>query len=121
ERDGATTGRPAERRHQGFQWLVREPQQGVCRETLERLGPSLEMIFDGINDAGQVVGSYTDGSGVEHGFLYSGGSFTTLNVPSNQNTFPRGISNSGQIVGYYGGGPDGSSYRGFLYGSGIYT
>jgi probable HAF family extracellular repeat protein len=32
----------------------------------------------GINDAGQVVGGYIDATNHEHGFLYSGGNFTTL-------------------------------------------
>jgi probable HAF family extracellular repeat protein len=42
-----------------------------------------EGTFDsGINDAGQIVGFFYDSSGKEHGFLYSGGSFTTHNDPS---------------------------------------
>jgi probable HAF family extracellular repeat protein len=35
----------------------------------------------GINNAGQIVGEYSDGSGI-HGFLFSGGTYTTLNDPS---------------------------------------
>jgi hypothetical protein len=31
--------------------------------------------------------------------LYSGGTFTTIDYPFNSNTFARGISDSGQIVG----------------------
>jgi hypothetical protein len=38
----------------------------------------------GINDMGQIVGLYGDGSG-NHGFLLSGGVFTTLNNPSATN------------------------------------
>ena len=34
----------------------------------------------GINNAGQIVGEYSDGSGI-HGFLLSGGTYTTLNDP----------------------------------------
>ena len=34
----------------------------------------------GINDTGQIVGTYDDASGV-HGFLLSGGSYTTLDAP----------------------------------------
>ncbi len=43
------------------------------------------ILADGINDAGQVVGWYFDSSGIEHGFLYSGGTngtYTTLDDPS---------------------------------------
>src|SRR5437016_3376589 len=36
----------------------------------------------GINNLGQIVGSYIDASGHSHGFLYSGGGFTTLDDPS---------------------------------------
>jgi probable HAF family extracellular repeat protein len=57
----------------------------------------------GINDAGQIVGYYfDDASGHQHGFLYSGGIYITLDDPSATNgTFAQGINNAGQIVGYY--------------------
>jgi probable HAF family extracellular repeat protein len=55
----------------------------------------------GINDAGQIVGSYFDGHSGYHGFLYSGGFFTTIDDPSAARTFPNGINMSGQIVGTY--------------------
>jgi hypothetical protein len=35
----------------------------------------------GINDLGQIVGSYTDSSGFSHGYELSGGKFTEINVP----------------------------------------
>src|SRR5256885_955043 len=35
----------------------------------------------GINDAGQIVGTYYDASNNPHGFLYSGGGYTTLDDP----------------------------------------
>jgi probable HAF family extracellular repeat protein len=35
----------------------------------------------GINASGQIVGSYGDASIFYHGFLYSGGSYTTLDGP----------------------------------------
>ena len=41
-------------------------------------------------------------SGTEHGFLYSDGTYTTLDDPaSTKNTNAGGINNLGQIVGYY--------------------
>ena len=65
----------------------------------------------GINDLGQIVGTYADSSG-EHGFLYSHGQYTTLNDPlATAGTWAQGINNLGRIVGYYG---DGSGYHGFL-------
>jgi probable HAF family extracellular repeat protein len=59
----------------------------------------------GINDAGQVVGGYTDASGNPHGFLRSidGSSFTSIDFPGagSGGTQALGINNSGQIVGIY--------------------
>jgi probable HAF family extracellular repeat protein len=55
----------------------------------------------GINDSGQIVGALYDGT-TYHGFLYSGGSFTTIDVPgATGNTAANGINNSGQIVGCF--------------------
>jgi probable HAF family extracellular repeat protein len=54
----------------------------------------------GINDAGQIVGSFASSTGV-HGFLYSGGTFTQIDVPSGTYTEAFGINNAGQIVGWY--------------------
>jgi hypothetical protein len=56
----------------------------------------------GINDAGEIVGSYTDSSG-NHGFLRSGGSYLPINVPfpGAYVTSVYGINDAGQIVGSY--------------------
>jgi len=75
----------------------------------------------GINDKGQIVGTYVDSNGVEHGFLYSNGIYTTLNDPlaGSKGTVAFGINDKGQIVGYYfdSNGVEHS----FLYSNGIYT
>src|SRR4029077_5937652 len=56
----------------------------------------------GINDSGQIVGSFFDaGNTKTHGFLDTGGSFTTIDVPGATNTNAYGINNSGQIVGWF--------------------
>ena len=48
----------------------------------------------GMNDTGESVGNYTDGTG-EHGFISSGGTaFATLGA-----ALPNGINDAGQIVG----------------------
>jgi probable HAF family extracellular repeat protein len=57
-----------------------------------------------INDGGQIVGYHNDDQNVSHGFLYSGGIFTTLDAPGNfldhePYTFAYGINNAGDIVG----------------------
>jgi hypothetical protein len=58
----------------------------------------------GINNAGQIVGAYNNGS-LTQGYLLSGGSYTSLNVPTaplpNPITVAADINSSDQIVGYY--------------------
>src|SRR6266545_3274488 len=65
----------------------------------------------GINTSGQIVGAYGDGGG-QHGFLLSGGSYTTLDVPGSTATAATGINASDQIVGIYQAGS--SRNHGFL-------
>jgi len=68
----------------------------------------------GINDQGQIVGFYVDSSGATHGFLYSGGTYTTLDDPlGTGGTFAQGINDQGQIVGYYI--DSSNTLHGFLY------
>jgi|SRR6516164_7878351 len=79
-------------------------------------------IASGINDMGQIVGSYRNASG-RHGFLYSGGVYTTLDDPQASanagGTSAFGISKTGQIVGGYF---DSSGLEhGFLYNGSSYS
>jgi probable HAF family extracellular repeat protein len=53
-----------------------------------------------LNNAGQIVGAYTNSTGT-HGFLYSNGTYTTLDAPGGTATNLLGINNGGQIVGTY--------------------
>jgi hypothetical protein len=72
----------------------------------------------GINASGQIVGDYTDGSGIQ-GFLLSGGSFTALNAPSFvmlHTTLATHINSSAQITGYMNLSP----HQGFVYSNGTY-
>ncbi len=74
----------------------------------------------GINDSGDIVGEYRDGSGINyHGFVYDGSTYTTLDVPGARDTYAHGVNNSGDIVGYYYGGGSGS--HGFVYDGSTYT
>jgi len=57
-------------------------------------------VARGINNSGQIVGTYSDASG-GHGFLYTAGVFTPLDVPGAAATEADGINTSGQIVGTY--------------------
>lgn len=66
----------------------------------------------GVNDLGQIVGAYEDQDGNDHGFLYAGGAFTTLDYPGSTDvygysrTYAYGINNAGRIAGYYVDGYD---------------
>jgi probable HAF family extracellular repeat protein len=74
----------------------------------------------GINALGQIVGYYYDASGGSaHGFLYSGGAYTTIDDPLGTcGTFAQGINALGQIVGYY---LDSAGIQhGFLYSGGTW-
>jgi probable HAF family extracellular repeat protein len=55
----------------------------------------------GINHQGDIVGTYTDSGGRQHGFLRSGGQFRTIDVPGANVTVARGINDAGDIVGTY--------------------
>ncbi|TMJ81714.1 MAG: hypothetical protein E6G76_24775 [Alphaproteobacteria bacterium] len=72
-----------------------------------------------INNASQVVGYFNGTDGI-HSFLYSGGTYTTLDDPLGvRGTYATGINNFGQIVGYFidvNGG-----IHGFIDAGGIYT
>jgi probable HAF family extracellular repeat protein len=66
------------------------------------LAPGPSTVADGINGSGQIVGAYSDSSFHRHGFLYSNGTYTTLDVPlASQGTFASGINDAGQIIGQY--------------------
>lgn len=53
-----------------------------------------------INAAGDVVGMYFDSTNFQHGFLLSGGTFTTIDDPNGGWTYLTGINDNGKIVGY---------------------
>jgi len=62
---------------------------------------ALGSVPAGINDAGQIVGWFSDATGT-HGFLLSGGNFTTIDVPGAAlGTQALGINVTGQIVGVF--------------------
>lgn len=79
----------------GFLW------SGGIRTTLSFPGATVTEAL-GLNNLGQVVGFYNDAAGNPHGFIYSGGSFTSIDdtaAPATQTTI-NGINNLGQIVGF---------------------
>ena len=73
---------------------------------------AVHTVASGVNDAGIIVGEYTDSSGTRHGFLWQGGSFTPLDVPGAAGTVASGINDAGVIVGSFADTLGGS--HGFL-------
>lgn len=73
----------------------------------------------GINSNDQIVGWYTDGSGLTHGFVRSftgygnRGDYVSIDPANSINTVAEGINDNGQIVGYYQ--TSDKAYHGFLY------
>jgi hypothetical protein len=58
----------------------------------------------GVNDAGQIVGQYTNAAGATPGFVVSGSNTTTINAPTGATSDlvnAQGINNNGLVVGFY--------------------
>jgi probable HAF family extracellular repeat protein len=89
--------------------------------TIVNVPGSVLSYVSGTNNLGQMVGTYFDAGGTAHGFVYTEGAFTTINVPIyNPNAVGslNGINNDGEIVGTYydaEGAP-----HGFLYDQGTF-
>jgi probable HAF family extracellular repeat protein len=74
----------------------------------------------GINDAGQVAGTYSDTQGNSYGFLRTGGTYQTIDLPPGGVTVATGINNDGRVVGNFSPG-DGTGNHGFVYSRGKAT
>jgi uncharacterized membrane protein len=81
-------------------------------------GQPVSLDNGGINERGDIVGVYCDWAlpclivpTATHGFLISGGEFTTIDVPGASATAALGINASGEIVGQYS---DATGGHGFL-------
>lgn len=84
--------------------------------TIQPLG-AISSDAEGINKSGEIVGGFTDSSGVSYGFLYAGGKYTTIDVPGSSSTNAVGINNAGEIVGSatFGSTTDGFLFTGTSY------
>jgi probable HAF family extracellular repeat protein len=72
-----------------------------------------------INNAGAIVGTYTDTNNVGHGFYYYQGKFSPINFPQAVGTLANGINNKGIIVGLFE--DTSSTYHGFILNRGSYV
>jgi probable HAF family extracellular repeat protein len=87
--------------------VASHPLQSYKFTSLEYPGAS-RTDAAGVNNAGQIVGSWTDASGAAHGFLLSDGVFQSFDVPGALGTHPHDINDSGTIVGSYTRMPTGN-------------
>ncbi|MCA8959001.1 MAG: hypothetical protein KDC38_00750 [Planctomycetes bacterium] len=80
--------------------------------TLPALSGSPNFVANGINDAGIIVGKYRDSSAQDHGFLFDGMDYFTIDHPAGAHTILNDIANTGVIVGSYWSG---GAWIGFTY------
>jgi YD repeat-containing protein len=92
--------------------------------TFDAPGALTQTVPIGLNNRGQIVGSYDRPDG-PHGFMRDErGRFTTIDFPGAQETEAARINDRGQIVGIYGqtdSGSGGFDPRGFLFDRGEFT
>jgi probable HAF family extracellular repeat protein len=102
--------------------FVRKPNGAVT--TIDVPGASSTFVA-GINDRDQVVGSYVDADGREHGFLLERGQMTVIDHPdapdnpAATNTAAVDLNDRGQIVGFYADAN--GTYHGYRYDKGRFT
>jgi probable HAF family extracellular repeat protein len=53
----------------------------------------------GINDDGEIAGVYADAAGNSHGFIFSSGSFSTVDVAGARGTLLTRVKNDGAVTG----------------------
>jgi hypothetical protein len=104
---------------QSYSW-----QSGVFSAQILYPGSASTIVY-GIDDAGEIVGEYSNDEVTFHGFTLISGTFTTVDYPGATDTYLTGINNSGQIVGAWdNGGVDkygNPLTHGFLLESGVFT
>lgn len=95
----------------------------VNANTFTRVSVPSQFLEAGINDLGQIVGTYSSSSNPNSsGFFFNGSTVQTLNVPGTTQTYANGINDLDQIVGYsinYSAA-DGTTPQGFVYAGGTY-
>ena len=85
--------------------------------TIDVPGATNGTIAWGINAHGDIVGHYLDSIG-QHGFLLSGGIYTTIDIAGASGTGAHGINSHGDIVGsYHKAGVN----HGYLLSGGVFT
>jgi len=71
--------------------------------TLAYPGAAMTQAF-GVNDADEVVGTYTTGTGnaaVTHGFTWKDGKYASVNISGASSTAINGVNDEGDLVGFF--------------------
>ncbi len=106
---------PSQKRH-GFVWWKGK----FTTFNVPNDDPVLGTVPIGINNRGQVIGSYVNADdGIRHGFVRIRGDYKFFDVPGAQLTIGETINNKGQIVGLFVDALN--SQHGFLLNKGRFT
>jgi PEP-CTERM motif len=73
--------------------------EGGTIQTVDPFGSTFTQAL-GVNDLGEIVGFYTNGTG-QHGYIDNNGVFTSFDPPGSASTTINGINDKGDIVGFY--------------------
>jgi probable HAF family extracellular repeat protein len=76
-----------------------QAQSGPYTFTKIKYPGSTSTEASGINNAGQIVGTYLDAQGFTHGFVFDGSTYTRVAFPGAAHNYAFGINDSGHIVG----------------------
>lgn len=76
-----------------------EPWAGVNGGTKPAMMNSTTV--QGVNDSGEIVGSYIDNKGTTHGFTYLNGTYSTIDPAGSTNTSVWGVTTTGELYGCY--------------------
>lgn len=83
--------------------------------------PNVISVATGVNDHGDVVGTFRTDSSTSHGFLLHNGKLTILSFPGAGITQPVSINNQGVIVGLYDINFPTDPFRGFMWKDGVFS
>ncbi len=108
-----------------FSVLGFSPESHAMQYTLETISfpGALSTGVSGINNNGDVAGSYYDGL-KRHGYVYDGSEYKTIDFPGAAETSLSNINDSGKVVGWYSLDGEGFGYNetyGFMYDGTAFT
>jgi parallel beta-helix repeat protein len=84
--------------YHGYRW--KEGKFTLVEFPGAKTGQFWDSIY-GINEAGDILGAYSDARGKQRSFLLHKGAFTTFDVPGSQRTRATAMNSSGQVVGMF--------------------